>query len=84
MKIEVKNNNVIFIDNDKKIEIHPIWLRERVPEEKYLDKNNDQRLFDPSFLENISIEHANINGSKLELTFNDGVNSKFEINRLAA
>jgi gamma-butyrobetaine dioxygenase len=84
MKIEVNKNNIIFNHKDRKIEIHPIWLRERVREEKFLDKNNDQRLFDPSFLENISIEHANINGSKLELTFNDGVNSKFEINRLAS
>ena len=55
MKIEVNKNNIIFNHKDRKIEIHPIWLRERVREEKFLDKNNDQRLFDPSFLENISI-----------------------------
>ena len=47
MKIEVNNNAVIFNHNNKKIEIHPIWLRERVREEKYLDRNSDQRLFDP-------------------------------------
>ena len=82
MKIEVKNNNVIFIDNDKKIEIHPIWLRERVPEEKYLDKNNNQRLFDPSFLENINIKDAQIVNNILKLTFNDGVISQFQISSL--
>ena len=82
MKIEVKNNNVIFIDNDKKIEIHPIWLRERVCEEKYLDKNNNQRLFDPSFLENINIKDAHIVDDILKLTFNDGVISQFQISGL--
>ena len=82
MKIEVKNNNVIFIDNDKKIEIHPIWLRERVREEKYLDKNNNQRLFDPSFLENINIKDAHIVNNILKLTFNDGVISQFQISSL--
>ena len=56
MKIELNNNKVIFSFGQNQTEIHPIWLRERVSEEKYLDKNNDQRLFDPSFLENINIE----------------------------
>ena len=84
MKIELHDKKVIFINNHNKIEIHPIWLRERVRDEKFLDKNNDQRLFDPSFLENISIEEAKINNDILELEFNDGVASKFEINTLTS
>ena len=84
MKIELNNNKVIFSFNQNKTEIHPIWLRERVSDEKYLDKNNDQRLFDPSFLENINIENANIDGDILELTFSDGVTSKFQINKLTS
>jgi len=82
MKIEVNNNTVIFNHNNQKTEIHPIWLRERVREEKYLDKINDQRLFDPSFLDNIIIENAHIDDDVLELTFNDGVTSKFQITKL--
>jgi len=82
MKIELNNNKVIFSNNQNKTEIHPLWLRERVRDEKFLDKNNDQRLFDPSFLDNINIENAQINNNTLELTFNDGVTSKFEINKL--
>ena len=82
MKIELDNKKIIFNDNQYKIEIHPIWLRERVRDEEFLDKNNDQRLFDPSFLENIDIKDAKINNDTLELTFNDGVTSKFEINKL--
>ena len=82
MKIELNNRKIIFNNNQNKTEIHPIWLRERVRDEEFLDKNNDQRLFDPSFLENIDIKDAKINNDTLELTFNDGVTSKFEINKL--
>ena len=84
MKIELNNNKVIFSIDQNQTEIHPIWLRERVSEENYLDKNNDQRLFDPSFLNNINIEKANIDNDVLELTFNDGVTSKFKISKLLA
>ncbi len=84
MKIELNNNKVIFNVNQKQTEIHPIWLRERVRDEEFLDKNNDQRLFDPSILNNINIENAQINNDTLELTFNDGVTSKFEINKLTS
>jgi len=84
MKIKLDNNKVIFMTDKNQKEIHPIWLRERVREEKYLDKNNDQRLFDPSFLNDINIENAQINNDTLELTFNDGVTSKFEINKLTS
>jgi gamma-butyrobetaine dioxygenase len=84
MKIELNNNKVFFnVDHIQK-EIHPIWLRERVREEKYLDKNNDQRLFDPSFLDNINIENGHIDNDILELTFNDGVTSKFKISKLTS
>jgi gamma-butyrobetaine dioxygenase len=82
MKIELNNNKVIFCTNQHETEIHPIWLRERVRDEEFLDKNNDQRLFDPSFLDNINIKDAKINNDILELTFNDGVTSKFQIDKL--
>jgi gamma-butyrobetaine dioxygenase len=84
MKIELDNKKIIFNNNQNKTEIHPIWLRERVRDEKYLDKNNDQRLFDPSFLNNINIENAQIDNNSLELTFNDGVTSKFDISKLTS
>ncbi len=82
MKIQVNKNIIIFNHNKKKTEIHPIWLRERVNGKEYLDKKTDQRLFDPSFLENIKIKNAIIDKSVLKLTFSDGVNSKYEIKKL--
>ena len=84
MKIELNNKKIVFNNSQNKTEIHPVWLRERVSDEKYLDKNNDQRLFDPSFLNNINIENAKIDNNFLELTFNDGVTSKFDINKLTS
>ena len=82
MKIEVNNNTVIFNNNNQKTEIHPLWLRERVNGEEFLDKKTEQRLFDPSFLENIEIKSAIIKNNTLQLTFNDGVNSIFQIEKL--
>ena len=51
---------------------------------KFLDKGTQQRLFDPTFLDNeILINKVNITDKFLEIDFNDGVNSKIEINKLA-
>jgi gamma-butyrobetaine dioxygenase len=84
MKIEINNNRIFLKNYNKKTEIHPIWLRERANGQKYLDKQTDQRLFDPSFLENINIKNALIKDNTLELNFNDGANSKYEINKIAS
>ena len=84
MKIEINNKTITFNHNKHKIEIHPIWLRERVNDKEFLDKKTEQRLFDPSLLENIEIENAFINKDILELSFSDGVKSKYEINKLTS
>ena len=83
MKIEL-NQNKIFYNNGKSIqEIHPFWLRERVNGEEFLDKGTQQRLFDPSAMNGeIIIKKAEIKNGFLEVDFNDGVNSKLDINKL--
>ena len=56
MKIELEQNNKVFVfEGPNKLELHPIWLRERVSEKEHLDKNTEQRLFDPSLLKDIKI-----------------------------
>jgi len=61
MKIQLEKNNKIFVFlGSEKKELHPIWLRERVSEKEHLDANTEQRLFDPSFLKNITIKEVNI------------------------
>ena len=85
MKIELVENKVYFNNGSEKKEIHPFWLRERVNGEQYLDKGTQQRLFDPTFLSNdISINKVNLNEKYLEIDFNDGVNSKLEIDKIAS
>ena len=85
MKIELIENKVYFNNGFEKKEIHPFWLRERVNGDKYLDKGTQQRLFDPTFLnKSISINKAKINDKYLEIDFNDGVNSKLDINKISS
>ena len=84
MKIELHKNKVYLNNGSLKKEIHPFWLRERVDEEEFLDKGTQQRLFDPTSLDNeISIDKASISDKFLEINFNDGVNSKLDISKLA-
>ena len=74
MKIELVENKIYFISNSLKKEIHPFWLRERVNGEEFLDKNTQQRLFDPTSLNsNIAISKASISNDCLVINFNDGV-----------
>ena len=83
MKIQLEKNNKIFVFlGSKRKELHPIWLRERVSEKEHLDANTEQRLFDPSFLKNITIKNVKIDNDLLNLEFSDGVKSKFDIKKI--
>ena len=84
MKIEISNKKIFLNTGSKKTEIHPIWLRERVNGDIFVDKKTDQRLFDPSFLKNIKIKNALIDKDILQLNFNDGAHSKYNISKLAS
>ena len=77
MKLELKNNKVFFESKGLKKEIHPFWLRERVNGEKFVDKSTQQRLFDPTQLqENIQIKDLSLCNEFLEVNFNDGASTK--------
>jgi len=80
MKIELNQNKVFYNDGSNREEIHPLWLRERVNDDKFLDKSTQQRLFDPTSLKvEIGIKKVEIQNNFLEIDFSDGVNSKLEI-----
>ncbi len=52
MKLEIIKKNVVLVSSsNENFEIHPLWLRERAKTEELVDKYNDQRLFDPSQLD---------------------------------
>ena len=80
MKIELSDKKVFFNDNGLKKEIHPFWLRERVNGDNFVDKRTQQRLFDPTELrKNIKINKLKVSGKSLEILFNDGIKTKFNI-----
>ena len=83
MKIELKNNKIFFENQGQKKEIHPFWLRERVNGESFIDVGTQQRLFDPTKLEeDIKINSLNLSDQFLEITFNDGAYTKFAIQNI--
>ena len=84
MKIEIVKNNVILVNpSNENFEIHPLWLRERAKSENLVDKYNDQRLYDPSQLDqNLKIKNASLNNGHLNIEFTDGVKFKYEVNNL--
>ena len=80
MKLELKNNKVFFESKGIKKEIHPFWLRERSNGEKFVDKSTQQRLFDPTQLqENIQIKNLSLCNDFLEVNFNDGASTKISV-----
>ena len=80
MKIELKDKKVFFENQGLKKEIHPFWLRERVNGDSFVDKNTQQRLFDPTGIkENIKINNLNLSKDYLEVSFNDGAYTKLAI-----
>ena len=83
MKIELLKNKV-FLDNEGlKKEIHPFWLRERVNSDIHVDKATQQRLFDPTEIKaKIRIKNLNLSKDHLEITFDDGVYTKFAIQNI--
>ena len=83
MKIELLNDKVFLNNQGFKKEIHPFWLRERVNGETYVDKNTQQRLFDPTELKDeIKIKSLTLLDNFLEVTFSDGVFSKLEVQNI--
>ena len=84
MKIEIVKNNVILVNpSNENFEIHPLWLRERAKTEKLVDKFNDQRLYDPSQLDqDLKIRKATMDNGHLNVEFTDGIKFKYEVNNL--
>ena len=83
MKIELNNKRVFFENQGLKKEIHPFWLRERADGDSFVDKITQQRLFDPTVLqENIQIDSLSLSENYLEITFTDGVYTKLAVKNI--
>ena len=83
MRIEIAKNKVFLKLSKKKLEIHPLWLRERAKLYNLHDKKTDQRLYDPSDLNtNLRIKKATLSNGHLNINFNDGIKFDYEIKEL--
>jgi len=83
VRIEIAKNKIFLKSSKKKLEIHPLWLRERARLDNLYDKNTDQRLYDPSELNaNLKIKKASISNGHLNINFNDGIKFDYEIKEL--
>ncbi len=85
MKIGVaKNKKKVFLSLfDKNIELHPLWLRERVKNQEHLDQNTGQRLYDPAKLsQKLKIKNALIKKKLLSVEFTDGIEFQYHLDEL--
>ena len=84
MKIDIIKDKIILTNlSNENFEIHPLWLRERAKTETLVDKYNDQRLYDPSQLDqNLKVKKASMSNGHLNIEFTDGVKFEYEVNNL--
>ena len=83
MRIQVTNKKVYLKLTKKILEIHPFWLRERAKAKNLIDKNTEQRLYDPSDLNHrIKIKKTSMDKNSLKVEFSDGVTSNYKVKEL--
>ena len=85
MKVFLNESGCLLLDQSefKNFSIHPLWLRERLNSEKYLDQNNYQRLYEPSLLDsNIKFSKFFVENNYLKVEFTDNSKGQFSIEDL--
>ncbi|MGA0120272.1 MAG: TauD/TfdA family dioxygenase [Methylophilaceae bacterium] len=83
MKIQFENDTLSVNHLNKLYQIHPVWLRERLPGESYFDIDTHQRLYEPSSIDlNLKIKSAQQQDRHLNIEFNDGIQGVFNIDDL--
>ena len=84
MSVNIDNNSILFTNGPLAGRtLHPLWLRERLTDEKNLDPNNFQRLYEPSLLDkDIFIKEFSQDETYLTIKFSDGETGIFIIKDL--
>jgi gamma-butyrobetaine dioxygenase len=83
MKVQFSSDSLKVTHQNHDFELHPIWLRERLPGNDYIDKDTNQRLYEPSSIKlDLQIKTAKIFEEKLDIEFNDGTKGKYNIQDL--
>ena len=79
----VDGNSVICSTSDNEVEIHPLWLRERASEARFLHEHTKQRLYEPSnLILDLSIESAKLKDDVLIVEFSDQEKCQFDLSKL--
>ena len=50
MKVQFSSDSLKVTHQNHDYELHPIWLRERLPGNDYIDKDTNQRLYELSLI----------------------------------
>ena len=83
MQVQFQNNSLNVSHHNKVFQLHPVWLRERLPGEDYFDIDTHQRLYEPSSIDlELQITNAELIESELKIEFNDGIKGSYNINEL--
>ncbi len=83
MKVQVQNNSLNVSYHNKIYQLHPVWLRERLPGDEYFDIDTHQRLYEPSSIDlNLQISAATLSNHSLNVEFNDGVKGSYNVNEI--
>ena len=85
MKIFLDESECLVLDHKdfKSFSIHPLWLRERINNKKFLDQNNYQRLYEPSLLDSdIKFLKYNLEDNHLKVEFTDNAKGVFSLDSL--
>ena len=51
MEVQFQNNSLSVSHQSKIYQLHPVWLRERLPGDEYFDIDTHQRLYEPSSID---------------------------------
>jgi hypothetical protein len=85
MKIFLDDSDCLILDHKdfRNFSIHPLWLRERVNNNQFLDQNNYQRLYEPSLLDvDIKFLKYDFEDNYLKVEFTDNAKGVFSLDSL--
>ena len=72
MDVQFQNNSLSVSHKNKIYQLHPVWLRERLPGDEYFDIDTHQRLYEPSSIDlDLQISSATLSDRLLNIEFND-------------
>ncbi len=72
---------LVLTNSTESIDLHPVWIRERVKTEQIFDFHNNQRLYEPAEIPlDLAVSAANVNpDDELAIEFSDGFKARLSL-----